>query len=111
MIVLEYNGKLISENKRLSRMKNGHYYTTKEYKEIKQLYINSFEKIKLEKPYKFAIYVYTYKDIDNVLKPIFDAMQEKGIIEDDKYIIHLDVRKIIQKRNEKEKIIVTTLIN
>jgi len=104
MLIMEYEGTLVSENERLQRTKQGKYFTSTKYKKIKEEYRKVMKLCKLNKPYQFNIFVSTYKDIDNIIKPLFDVMQEAEIIENDKYIEMVKIKKTPIKRNEIEKI-------
>jgi Holliday junction resolvase RusA-like endonuclease len=54
--------------------------------------------VKIKPPYSVSIELKTPTDIDAPLKAIFDALQSKGIIDDDKNILELKMRKTIAKR-------------
>ena len=110
MKILEYEGKLVSENKRLIKTKQGGFAVSKEYKEAKKNYISSILiKEKLEKPYKLKIVVKTKKDIDNIIKPILDCLEFSEIIENDRYVNYLLIEKKKLKNKELEKVQVFTL--
>lgn len=55
-----------------------------------------------EKPYRIDVelYVGSLFDIDNALKPLFDLLKKGNIIEDDRYIEVLTIRKIISKEHK-----------
>ena len=55
-----------------------------------------------EKPYKIEIdlYIAMLMDIDNPIKPILDALTKSGVIEDDRYIEKLIIRKIVSKEKK-----------
>lgn len=50
------------------------------------------------------ITIVTYKDIDSIQKIIFDAMEEIGLIENDRYIKHVTVIKLACKRGQVENL-------
>lgn len=109
--VLE-NVKIVSENKRLAyNRKTGRAFTSTEYKQSKACIEAAFiEQTKYRPMYGenvvITITVHTYKDIDNCIKPILDAMQVAGVIKDDRYVVRLLVHKIPIKRGQPDTIII-----
>jgi len=55
-------------------------------------------KQKIEKPYSVIILIKTYIDIDNPIKATLDAMEEHGLIINDKKVLRLIVDKEEEKR-------------
>jgi len=51
----------------------------------------------------FYIKHFTTTDVDNLIKPILDALQENGVIENDKYIVSI---KATKHRSVNERIII-----
>ena len=45
-----------------------------------------------------SIFVEGYLDIDNAIKVTLDALQEKGVIDDDKNVLELNIIKVPAKR-------------
>ncbi len=105
-----YGVPLVSVNNRYKMLKiRGKYVigNSEEYKEfIKNLMmvINATEKPveAIDAPIKTIIHVGTYKDIDNVIKPIHDCLEKTGFIKNDRNIIATDIRKTPLKRGETE---------
>lgn len=64
---------------------------------------------KIKPPYLVKIDVGTHFDIDASIKPIFDAMQDAELIDNDKNILKMIIEKEKVKRNEDNWIIVTLL--
>ena len=64
---------------------------------------------KIKPPYSVNIMVGTHYDIDNFLKPLFDAMQKSGVIDNDKNIEKLTVEKATLGRNQQNWITVTLI--
>ena len=56
----------------------------------------------IDAPVKTIINVGTYKDIDNVIKPIHDCLEKTGFIKNDRNIVSTDIRKTPLKRGETE---------
>jgi Holliday junction resolvase RusA-like endonuclease len=54
----------------------------------------------IKKPYSIGVEVGTHLDIDSFIKPLLDAMQSAGVIENDKDVLELFVKKIKLKRTE-----------
>jgi len=100
--------KLRSVNKKYNR----NFTLTAQYKVFKQILFYEIKKPKVEikPPYVVHIYLETYLDIDNPLKPILDVL-EGSIINNDRYIEKLIIDKIPGKkgRDSSIKVFVGTL--
>ena len=68
------------------------------YKNFKELIFWNLLRVKINPLYKIKITTQMYIDIDNPIKPIFDAIQAKGIIDNDKNIVDLQIIKIPIKK-------------
>lgn len=100
--------KLVSSNERLAynpRVKAA--YSTEKYKKFKNLLLSEahinyikFGKPIIEKPYSIKIEFSGYQDIDNPIKPICDALEDAGWIENDRYIENLVIIKRPLKRGQ-----------
>jgi Holliday junction resolvase RusA-like endonuclease len=101
-------------NVKLPRVNNryyGNFALKREYQVGKQILvydiIKNTQSYKLPDLYKYvAVYitVSTHLDIDSYLKPLMDAMQEAGVIDNDKNIVSLHVEKTIVKRTVPNRI-------
>lgn len=93
--------------------KNGRYsFRTKEYKEYIQMISLQLGKLKSVKgtyslKLTFITPVKTIGDIDNITKPISDILEMNGKVENDRYCVHLEVEKILN-RKAKPTIIIQT---
>lgn len=96
------NIKIPSINKRYYK----NFSLTKEYKAFKQELFYSFITCQIDPPYAVHIIIETYLDIDNIIKPVLDTMQDRGIITDDRYIVNIQVSKIPIKKGRPGKITV-----
>jgi len=102
--------KCISVNNKTCRYKNGKIGNNPEYNDFKSLISISVEalrrnrRINIEPPYKLLYIYYGYKDDDNIEKPVRDALQESGIINNDKNIKYTTHIKIDRKRGQPEKL-------
>lgn len=99
--------KIASVNKKYGyNPKAGKLYLTKEYKDFKNLVTESviIPNIIIEKPYSVTVFIETPHDIDNYLKPLFDALEKSGVIENDKYINELRIKKKTIKKGTKSSI-------
>lgn len=56
--------------------------------------------VKIDPPYAVKIEVGTHVDIDAFLKPLLDSLQDTKVIDNDKNIGYLEVRRKHLKRNE-----------
>ena len=56
----------------------------------------------IDAPVKTIINVGTYKDIDNIIKPVHDCLEKTGFIKNDRNIVSTDIRKTPLKRGETE---------
>lgn len=66
-------------------------------REIKQ---QSEELPKIFPPYSVLVNVGTHLDIDSWNKPVWDAMQDAKVIDNDKNILHVEIFKTVVKKNE-----------
>ena len=80
--------------------RTGNLFITPEYRDFKALMIASARKYKIDPPYIVQIEIGTYIDIDNCIKPILDALESRGIIDNDKNVLRLDVEKESLKKNQ-----------
>ena len=79
-----------------------------EYRACKEmLRRNCFRNTKIKGPYKVEIYIDTYKDIDNGIKMIIDAVAAAGVIDNDKNINKLIISRKPIKKGQMENLIVT----
>jgi Holliday junction resolvase RusA-like endonuclease len=76
------------------------------YRMWKEYLARSCVRKKLTGPYRIEIYIDTYKDIDNCVKLIIDAVASAGVIDDDKNVVQLFVSKQPIKKGKPEKLIV-----
>jgi len=88
----------------LNRKYKRNFYLTKEYREFKKLLIYSCKKVKASKPYIIEIRVHCYQDIDNVIKPILDALEFRKIIDNDRNVQEIVIHKNHIKKNELGKL-------
>lgn len=97
------NIKIVSANRRLipgtGRMVNNPEYTA-----FKEHLMAMTRKEKLQPRYRIVIKVTCYQDADNVIKPVLDALQKRGVIDDDKNVRFIEVEKTIGKRGAPGKI-------
>ena len=89
--------KMISENKRHSMAKiKGvmRIISTAEYRDYKAYLIDYFRVKKTEPTitgkFRANLIVRTYKDLTNLDKPILDALEKAGVIENDRYLSGFD---------------------
>jgi Holliday junction resolvase RusA-like endonuclease len=104
MIILDVDKiKIVSLNKKYY----GNFTLTREYRQFKNSIYNCLvDDVRIDPPYRVAIYVEMYHDIDNFLKPLFDAMQDKGIIGNDRDVIKLLIEKKQIKRGNSGRLFV-----
>lgn len=70
-----------------------------EYRKFKELLVASCSDVKVEPPYRMRIEQRCYTDIDNAIKVTLDALQEAGVIQNDRHVLELSVIKEHIKRN------------
>jgi len=102
MKVLElHNIKIPSINNKFGyNPKINRLYVLPEYNSFKNIIKNNVSNIHIEPPYSISILFSAYIDIDNPIKPTLDALQESGIIDNDKNIIELSIIKSPIKRGQ-----------
>lgn len=113
MITVKYNGKLASVNEWKNTTKTGHVYKTAAYRQFQKDLANLLlvEKLKIDPALKFkdaavSITFNSKHDIDNLVKPILDAIEDSGLVENDNDIIFLEVWKYKEK-NKGNKLSIT----
>ena len=87
-------------------LSRGRLILSDEYRIWKNYLSKSCTRKKLKGPYRIEIYIDTNKDIDNCVKLIIDAVEDAGIIDDDKNITQLFISKQHIKKGRPEKLIV-----
>jgi Holliday junction resolvase RusA-like endonuclease len=90
---------------RVNNRYNRNFSLTKEYREGKETLVEYISwairnKPKLDPPYYVIVDLGTHLDADSCIKPLFDAMQEAGVIDNDKNIHQIAINKQPVKRNE-----------
>lgn len=83
----------------------GRRFATKKYKEWTDACLFMLlDKKRVDKPYKVSITFYQSKmqDIDSCIKMTLDVLVKAGILEDDRYINELNVKKIVSKERKIE---------
>lgn len=99
MIILDIeNIQLPSVNRKYGyNPKSGQFYLDAKYRELTGTLIKLMKDYhrtaKVEPPYSVKIYVETYLDADNFVKPLFDGMKKAQIICDDRDILFFAVYK------------------
>ena len=99
-----WEGRAVSENRRLMPGK-GRWYTSPEYKRFKTALIWTFAAAKtttyLGKVYvRISVWLRPRMDVQNIIKPVLDALQEARIIEDDKQVWELHVTRQENKESD-----------
>jgi len=82
----------------VNKVWQGRRFKTKDYKDYEQEVLLTLEKNEMimgdvEVVFEFNLKNDKRSDIDNFIKPLLDIIVKKGIIEDDRFIKHLDVYK------------------
>lgn len=67
--------------------------------------------IRLEPNYYMQVYVECFADIDNIIKPVLDALQMRGVIDNDKNVVRLDMHKVHTPKSKPGTIIVRGIGN
>lgn len=80
--------------------KTGKFYVNKAYTEFKDLIMYSVLGNMFYPPYEIYIEIETYLDIDNCLKAVLDGLEEGGVIDDDKNILSLKIKKTKIPKNK-----------
>jgi Holliday junction resolvase RusA-like endonuclease len=84
------NTRLQSENTRLIPGRNGRLVSSGKYREYKRNLVEFFRmqlsagSAAIQGPFDVVARFETYKDPQNLLKPLLDALQELGVIENDR---------------------------
>jgi Holliday junction resolvase RusA-like endonuclease len=88
---------------------NRSYVLTNEYRNFKKILVLNIKQVYKENKtilgeVSLLIRIKTSKDIDAVIKPTLDAIQEAGVYKNDSQIIQLIIQKEKTKRLEAEKL-------
>lgn len=101
--------KMISENNRQVPIRTGktlRLISTKEYRNYKKLLTDFFllsnisEETPIFKDFSAKLTIHTYKDLTNLIKPIFDALEESNLINNDRYLLNCQLIKIPIKKGK-----------
>lgn len=105
--VLRFVGKGVSINAKYTNSRNGIHILTKEYRlfeeQLKNSIIHPVKAIKL--PYEVDLTFCTYKDIDALIKPVYDTLKKEGFIYDDRFILEAHQHKTVVKKGSEDLII------
>ncbi len=103
---------LPNENRRLIKGYQGRLVANKEYQERQEtlaiLFKSSFRDLsehQAEKPI-VIMEVHTYKDLDNVIKPVVDVLENLNIIPNDRNNSRIDASKVPIKKGQRESIFI-----
>jgi Holliday junction resolvase RusA-like endonuclease len=101
-----YDIKLVSLNKKFFVVRNRNILST-DYRNFKNNLEEIFNQVQkpdepIEVPCKTRIEVGTYKDLDNIVKPVHDTLQKIGFIKNDSLIHQTLIKKIPIKRGGEE---------
>jgi Holliday junction resolvase RusA-like endonuclease len=82
----------------VNKVWQGRRFKTKDYKNYEEEVLFSLKKEKMIRGYVEVVFEFRLKyhktsDVDNFIKPLLDIIVKKGLIEDDRFIRHLDVYK------------------
>lgn len=98
--------KIASINGKYDKMRSGRLYLSPKYRSFKDELVYRCRATRIKPPYAVTIDIHTATDIDNAIKVILDSLQIKGVIDDDKNVMHLTVKKTHIKRGRMGKVIV-----
>lgn len=94
MVVLNVEGlRIPSINHKFIKRKDGRFILCPAYRQFKNDLTICCRQVKIAPPYAVSIRIRTATDVDAPIKPILDALQAKGVIDDDKHILSLRVIK------------------
>ncbi len=95
------NLKFVSLNRKYIKNRyTGQLMLSTEYRNFKDLITLSVRKGFIEPPYRVRIEMETPQDIDNSLKAIFDAIQQAGVIDNDRNILEANLIKTPVKKGQ-----------
>jgi Holliday junction resolvase RusA-like endonuclease len=89
--------KIASINGKYNGSRNG-LYLSPVYREFKKELTLRCRLVKIKAPYEVTIEIATATDIDNTTKAILDALQARGVIDDDANVSRLVINKTKIKR-------------
>jgi len=84
-------------------------YLDKNYTDFKKLLIANMKNVNLDPPYVIKIETACYHDIDNPIKCILDSLETKGIIDNDRNILQLDIIKYPIAKNKPGHLIIEVI--
>jgi Holliday junction resolvase RusA-like endonuclease len=109
MIRLEWQGRACGANRRLMPGKNGRFFLNPRYKAFKESMALAFlgkgmmyGDVHLE----IAMRINALMDSDSVLKPLFDSLEEAGVLENDRQVRSYTVRRENRGREESDSLTV-----
>lgn len=89
---------IASINNKFRKNSKGQLYLSPEYRQFKTDLTKCCRGVTLKPPYAVSIELSTATDADAPIKAILDALQDKGVIDDDANVLELSVRKKPIKR-------------
>ncbi len=112
-MICTWTGKAIGGNRRLIPTKHGRWASSNEYKKFKENLIAHFklhfEQIPGDVCVHLRFWIHPRSDSDNFIKPVFDALEGAGIVENDNLIKFYTVRVTRRKQKDPDKILVIVL--
>jgi len=80
-------------NNKFGKSRSGRLFLTKEYRDFKAILTMTCRKIQVPPPYHVVIEFTGQSDIDAHIKPILDALETAGVLDNDKNVYQLSVLK------------------
>lgn len=95
MITLLHNEniKIISSNRRLIQAR-GRFISNPDYAAFKKELCLMIRPVKLDPHYHLEIYAECYADADNIIKPVIDSLELRGVIDNDRNVVRVDMHKV-----------------
>ena len=106
MTVVDVSCPLCSVNKKYLKAKSGRLILSPEYRAFKETVAAYCRQVEFKPPYRVEIEFIGREDIDNIIKPILDALQLSGVIKNDRNIAQLEIVKHDKKKMDDNRLIV-----
>lgn len=106
-MVVFWHGKAITDNRRLIKGK-GRWVSNPEYKAFKEALAweckMRYKHFNGPVSVRMVVTVGKRMDAHNLEKPIFDALETAGIVDNDKQILYHSMRAVVKKKDEDDRI-------
>jgi len=114
---IEWSGKAYGKNQRLGRSRYGGFYLNKGYRTFQETLVWQMVLARCQDPawagpfakgigVRVEVWVHGRRDVDSLVPVILDSLEKARIVDNDKHVVRLEVKKNSKKRGEEDRVVV-----